>query len=687
GLGEGAIIQVPGGPRLRISYIEFHNTGSTPPTPVFYGDGNDVSLTVMLPPILVTFQNGNLTLDGTGWNDDITLVFTGTNTVTLIGNDVTNFTGPGTGNAQLAGPYIVTGNIKVNLGNGNDKVLIRGVGGAAVFDSGNLTIDMGNDDDTVTTIDNALVPIATTGLTMTGNLTITGGAGVDTVTLGSIAAADRLTARNITIDNGAGAGIQSISLDGVTATGNVVLTNSGSGDQSVTLGSVVANSITGGLTINQQAIATSYTVAITDTSVGGNLLITNGSGSGAAAVTIDTTAARTVGGLTQITNGNNLTNAVSLNGTAGALRLAGNITVKNGNATTSNTITITDLVNSGSTSSSFTNGLSPANLITFDGGLGTPFNTFVGVVAATNGNSTGTNVINATRLSSTKGINLTNGTATTSNDVSVGGAGIPNAVSVTGNLVIANGASADIDVDINNLTTNGANAVGDINMTNAASGAGGTTVTFGAIAANTISGNVKITNQASTGLRSVVIDQTTVNGRQGVNLYQIGAGDTSLAVGVTAAATIANTLTIQDGNGAATVNLHQLTAGGLNYSDLGGGVDAISLANNAGGNLQVNGVTRIDTGAASDTVNIATNGTAFFNDSVFISLGAGNDLLFIGANADSPAFNGSGKFQFDGGAGTDTFNASPLSLADYFGAPLGKKVKSKIANFENLLTN
>ncbi|MES2791694.1 MAG: hypothetical protein V4719_18890, partial [Planctomycetota bacterium] len=136
-----------------------------------------------------------------------------------------------------------------------------------------------------------------------------------------------------------------------------------------------------------------------------------------------------------------------------------------------------------------------------------------------------------------------------------------------------------------------------------------------------------------------------------------------------------------------TVNLHQLAAGGFNYSDLGGGTDTITLAINLGGTVQINGVTRIDTGAGSDTVNIATNGTAFFNDSVFISLGAGNDLLFIGANADSPAFNGSSKFQFDGGAGTDVFNGSPLSLADYFGAPLGKKLKSKITGFESLLTN
>ena len=686
GLPEGSVINVAG-VRLRVSYIEFHNPSSVPPTPgSFYGNGNDVSLTVMTPPILVTQGvNGDLTLDGTGWNDDITLSFTGTNQLTLIGNDVSNFSGPLTTNVQLAGPYTVTGNIIIKLGNGKDKVLIRGVGPNATYDSGNLSIDLGSDDDAVTTIDDALVPIITSGLRMTGNLSIVGGAGVDNVTLGSNTATDTLTALNVSIDTGAGAGAQTISLDRLTANGNVTLANGGLGAQTVALGANISNapnSIQGNLIINQLAAATSFTVGVHNTSVGGFAAITNGSGAGAAAVTIDTTAApaQTIFGSTTITNGNNLTNAVSLVGTTGGLQLRGNVTVKNGSATTSNGITVTDLTDSGTTSSSFTNGSSPANTIAFTGALR---NTFLGVVSATNGASTGANVINATRLSSTKGLNLTNGSATTSNDVAVGGAGVTDLVSVTGNLVIANGASADTDVDINNLTTLGANAVGNVTMTNAATGVGGTTVTLGATAANSISGNLQITNQTSTGTRSVVMNQTTVSGRTGVNIYEIGAGDTSLTVGNVSLVTITNGLVIQDGTGSAAVNLLNLTAGNLNYSDLGGGTDTLNLADTAGV-LRINGVTRIDTGAGSDTVRIATTGTAIFNDSVFVALGAGNDLLFIGANAASPALSAAGKFLFDGGLGTDTFNASPLSVADYTGSPLAKKVKSKILNFEDV---
>ena len=178
------------------------------------------------------------------------------------------------------------------------------------------------------------------------------------------------------------------------------------------------------------------------------------------------------------------------------------------------------------------------------------------------------------------------------------------------------------------------------------------------------------------------MDRTTINGRTGSNIYNVGAGNTDLALGETTLVTVAKGLVVQDGTGSAAVSLQAVTLGSLNYIDLGGGADVINIATTAGRTAQVNGVTRIDTGAASDVVTIATDGDAIFNDLVFIDLGAGNDSLTIGANADSPAFSTAGKFQFNGGAGTDIFSASSLSLADYQGEPLGKKVKSKINNFE-----
>ena len=110
--------------------------------------------------------------------------------------------------------------------------------------------------------------------------------------------------------------------------------------------------------------------------------------------------------------------------------------------------------------------------------------------------------------------------------------------------------------------------------------------------------------------------------------------------------------------------------------------DLIDLAGAGGGTATVNGVTRIVTNDGSDTVRVGTVGTAVLNDSVFITLGSGDDTLIIGNNASSPAFSTASKYQFDGGAGVDVFTGSLLSLADYEGVKPTKKLKSKITNFE-----
>ena len=675
GHAEGTIYDVSS-ERLRVSYIE-----SMAP----YGDGNDVSLTVLPPAIVVTYTaNGNLLLTGTDFVDDIIVDFSNTNSVTLTGNGYTNFIGSGT-NGQSAGPYLVTGTLTINTNGENDVVVLRGLTASATLDSGDVNINLGTGDDTLTTVQ-AVTP--TLGLTMTGSLTVVGGLGDDTVRLGSNTANDTFSALNVSIDNGAGTGAQSINLDRFTAHGNVTLTNNGTGVQTVNLGqnaSNAPNAITGDLNIKQPSTATGYTVAIRNTSVNGLVSVINGSGTGAAAtVTIDTTTAQVIGGTTTITNGDNVTNSVSLVGTTGGLRSVGNVTIKNGIATTSNAITVNTLGNSGTTSSTFTNGASPANSITFSGTTG---NAFTGQVAATNGSSTGTNAITATRLSSTKGLTLTNGDATTSNDLTVGGSLATSLVSVTGNVTLANGVSADNDVDIDNLTVLGANAAGNLTITNGATGAGGTTVTFGAGAVNSISGNLQLTNQASSGTRAVVMNRTTVSGRTGFNLFEVGGGNTTLTVGNNQAVTVSKALAIQDGTGNSTVALQNLTVGSLNYSDIGGGVDTLDLGGTPAGTLTVNGITRIDTGIGSDIVRTGgAGGSVVYNDSVFISLGSGNDSLTVGANASGAALSAANKFQFDGGAGDDTFAGSTLSLADYAPTtPLPKKVRSKITNFEHLL--
>lgn len=680
GLPEGSIINV-GGVRLRISYVEFHNPGSFPATPSFFGDGDDVSLTVMTPPVLVEYTtDGSLIITGTGWVDDITVDFTGTNMVTLIGNDVTNFFGPGTA-GQTAGPYVVTGNISMSLGNSNDLVFLRGTGAGATFDSGNMLIELGSGNDSVTTTDITAPITLTSGVTFTGDLTILGGTGDDVISLGGLAAADTFSANAISIDTGTG-GIQSVALDRTTVGTNVSIKNGGAAAQSVALGLLGPNSVGRDLTITQADGATSYLVGIRDTNVGRHLQVTNGNGSGIATVTVDTTVAggaRSVGGLTQITNGNNLTNLVTLVGTASSLQFVGNMTVKNGTATAGNAIIVTDVTNSGSSASSFTNGTSPVNSIAFNGALA---NTFLGTVAATNGLSTGTNAIIASRLSA-RGVTFKNGDATTSNTITLGGALATDTFTVAGNTSLTNGASADIVVNVDRLTANVPS--GNVTIANGASGAGGTDVIIGAVAAaNSITGNLTITNQVSTGTRTNTINNATVSGGGGLSINDFGSGISAINIGTTALVTVARKLDIQDGSSSATTTIDTATVGSMTYNDLGGGTDTINLAN-AAGTFQNNGVTRLNLGAGSDTVNIAIAGTAIFNDSVFISLGSGNDVLNIGANANSPAFSAANRFQFDGGAGVDQITVSPLSIADYVVGNVPKKLKSKITNFESIL--
>ena len=109
----------------------------------------------------------------------------------------------------------------------------------------------------------------------------------------------------------------------------------------------------------------------------------------------------------------------------------------------------------------------------------------------------------------------------------------------------------------------------------------------------------------------------------------------------------------------------------------------MTLATAAGKSLSVNGVTRINTGAGTDLITITGvgNGTAFFNDGVFIGLGSGNDSLTIGNGASSPAFSSLAKFQFDGGEGVDTFSGSQTSISGLSLTTINAKLKSKITSF------
>lgn len=617
---------------------------------------------------------GNLVLTGSGDDDIAIIVVDATNGVSL--TTTGNFTGDGTG--LTAGPFNVTGNLTISLGNGADGVSIDGDAGPGTLSSGNIYVDLGSGND--------LSEMSTTNpLTVQGNVTVIGGTGDDAVTLGD-GVAGAFVAQNVTIDLGTDAGVgQPITMDNFTVNGNLSINNAGTGNQVTQLGFEAPSTVNGNLSVTQSNSANTlgYIVDIRDVSVTGNVSVINGSGTGTTLARIQSLVPTTVGGTTTLINGNNATNVASIgfDPASSTLTLTKGIIVKNGTATTSNAINVNSAVNSGSTSATFTNGNAPTNSIAF--GTNTA-NSFLGTVTATNGNATTTaNLITVNRSTFAKATNFINGTALTTNTVTLGSiAAAP--ISVTGNLAITNGAATTSNnVNVDQLTTSGAK-VGDVTINNA--GTAATNVTFGATVANVIGGNLTIRNQATTGAKTTALDRTTVNGGVGAYIYNVGIGNSSVAIGTIAATsvTVAQTLKIEDGSGSSTLNLLAATIGTLNFSDIGGGADTINIATTAAKTVTVVGTTSLKTGAGSDTVIIGSAGTAIFNDSVFITLAAGTDSLTIGANAASPAFNTANKFQFDGGAGDDTISVSPLSIADYEPVLPGKKLRFKITNFEHL---
>ena len=641
---------------------------------------------VVLAAVAVTFDSatGNLTINGTGAVDDVNVVFTGTNSINVTTSGATTFTLNGGAAAAATGVINgVTGNVVINLGNGNDLLKLDAAA-AASLDSGNLIIDLGSADDT-------LSKTGAGALTVTGNVSVFGGTGNDAIRFGTTAlnaAAGTFIAGSISVDAGT-VGTKTVTVDGTSVGTNATITTAGTGLQTVTLGGRTATNTVGGNLV-VALVGGSYAFDADGTDVTGNVTVTTGGGTTAS---IDW-ATSNVTGTTTLINGAATTtlNEIIISGST----LTGNVIAKNGSATTTNAITVDGSTLSGK-SSTLTNG--PAD--TSNGiSLGvTTTNTFAGLLTATNDAATlsGNNTITLSRGDLNGGANLSNTTVGASvaslavnNTVTIGDVA---AVTITGNLVVTNAAATTQNlVNIDRLTVDGVKA-GNVTINNGAVSAGTTSVIFGAAAAaNDIDGNLTIRNQATSGLRTVTLDDLDVGGTTGAYIYNVGAGNTDYNIGVAGATNVIVTalLKIEDGSGSADIEVNNATLGAFTYTDIGGGTDALDIATVANAAVTINGVTRIDTANGSDDVTISTNaGTSVFNDHVYIALGSGNDDLLIGGTASSPAFTTANDLMFDGGPGTDTVSVNPLSIADYelSGNGLTKKLKQKIKNFETYSVN
>lgn len=614
----------------------------------------------------VLFQGGSLYLTSSA-GDDPTITFNAGATNVHLSGAGTTYVG------NSSGDFLVTGSIYVTMDGGDNAVTLNGTG---VF-AGNVTINLGNGTNSVTV----------SGSPTVRDLTITGGTGAETETIGT------LTARSININNGTGDSTVTATTGVVSTTGAFSITNGTSaGAQSVTLGAA-ANAVTIGaaLTINQGA-ATTHGISLTNTHVTGNVSLTNGTGTGHTTVTLsdlDATANLSVvnGNLTGVFN-----NSVSLsNSAASTSDILGNVAIQNGTTSGTNTITV-DGSNIGAAgrSHNFTNKASANSTVTFNGTAASTANTVTGplVISNTAIAAGGTNHITVGKGTFTGSVSLTNsgdsvGNANTINvgQTAAGGAAI-GVVTYNGNWSLSNGkvtAGNTNQVGISGLQV-AVGGGGSVSITNGTTGGTGSNILrLGEFDNNVIAGGLAMTNTVS-GERTTFIDQTSVAGAAGITITHSGAGTSVIALGVNAPSVdiTGGSLTISDGGtGTATSGQQSLRAEDLHvaanflYTGTGTADDYITIGNNSQINpgdpprVSVGGTTVINTGAGNDTVFIgaaasSADGDADFTGQLRVVLGAGTDNLTVSSVYSGGIANSLTNFSFDGGSGVDVWTIAVL---------------------------
>ena len=225
---------------------------------------------------------------------------------------------------QAANPYRVPGNLSVNLGNGNDTITTKG----AFAVNGSANINVGNGTDAINFSNNA----ATDSTTVNGSLTVNMLAGNDTLTANTGA----FTVNGFTTING-GNDIQLKATGATTAVPNVsVLLNSLTVNS--TAGETFANSLETAeetqLRGNLVFISGSFTdsVAIDGSTILGNATINLGEGGNGAVnqtATFSATNPTNINGSLTVLSGNGVDN-VEFNATAGT-NVSGSVTLNLGN--------------------------------------------------------------------------------------------------------------------------------------------------------------------------------------------------------------------------------------------------------------------------------------------------------------------------------------------------------------------
>ena len=550
----------------------------------------------------------------------------------------------------LAGDVVVTlsNNVVKIIGDfeANDIVITGGADGEITVESGAdaTTINGGTDPVTVSTQSDLRIQMngGADIVTFNGNggdlqrdLFVEGGSGDNTFALtGGYTIGRRLTITN-------GAGFDTVTLDEVT-TGDAYIANAAGGSL-VTISNTSVGSGTAGLSIvNGAAGALSNDVDIDTLSVVRSLLIQNGGG--AATVTIDEAS---IGDDVTIRNANGDT-AITI-GASAPLEVADDFFVRLGNGT--NSLTMTGGTIGGGAQLTYGTGES-TNLLD---GVAIDENLII-----TSGAGDSSVTLNAADVGLTVNV-INNGTGNRTlaiTDGTIGGR-LQN-TNGNGDHLIELGTLGLLDIGQQVIIRNGKSsaAVGttlrveDINVVQSFSilnGNGDHLMQFGQSGGAVNIGGVLNINSGN-GDQDVTVDNATIGSDLWIQNGTATAGS-SVQVAVTTPVTVGRDMRVRYGSGGSTTVVNAVTVDRNFFLTAQSGDDVATLEGTATGDLTINGTTNFDFGIGNDTLNLGTDTSAVtnLNGYVHARMGYGDDTVLIG---EATIFGAS--YYFEGNQGFDT---------------------------------
>lgn len=534
--------------------------------------------------VLGVVQSGtNLTLTGDDQANAVTVEVTASG-VTIKAREGTSLTFNNVAqNGAITIPVaagVPLGDLKIELGGGSDSLHLlvnAGVGGRTIK---SLSMNLGDEDDTV-----LLETTAGTSLAITGAVAILTGEGQDKVDL-NVAGALKV-AGTLVVDAGPDIDSAGIIIPGTLTVTGAASFLTGDGDDSLNFSGVGSATFETTLTINTAEDDDTLLVALNGgLTTKGAATITTGDGQDQITLTNHNSTLDFQVGLS--VDAGIDANTVTITGNSGTLHSGGNLTITTGSGNDKVTL-LEKLLVDGNFSVNTGDGQDDVLLST---GIGTA-----------SGSGTVANLIQGTTLIDT-------GTGADKLTVSVVK---QSTLAVAGTATIKTGSGNDQAI-----------------LTNA-----GTTLTFAkGLTIDTGTGT-------TSGVDGVTVSGGTLNV---TGAFKVSTGAQNDSVVFSAAMTVSGDLNIDTGTGAdvVTVGLTS-TANNLLGSltiNTGTGADEVGISTTLGATTRIVGLTTINTGNGSDSVSITASGALTFVKDVTISTGLNDDRVRIEAKSGLIRMNG-----------------------------------------------